>query len=502
MYTKEEYIGYGTNELPKLSDEELKKELQRVEKELEEFNEELNSSDKEFPVYVIKENIKNAEYEIERIKNEIANRANNAKLHNGINNNTATEDVGTMLPQVGLDGQAIESVKAFASRVVERPVVSAKLTRLITAIYTARQQLYIASKTNSNKDKIDKIKLNLAKNEKELENVKRNASPKIQEEIKKIEANLNKNTRFYNINEKAGSTMSKLIIESEDKKEVPSDLKRLDEIRASIDSLEKQIGSLKEDLKKAQSKFDKSGEKSDENRVKGITAKIDTVTNKKKDKEEELSKKEKQLKKEEAKIKQESAIYESADMEDEIRPIVEELNRKGYSVKYASPGHTKLRKKEDKEPDGVYYGKLYSDARIMFKDAYSFPEAPKYWHWREVDGCSYLDISPISYSSKDGSPDEAFRKWKENYMNSLRTYVDNLKSNGSSKKSDNDSEDESDKDEVQESVDEFAANMVDAIYENLNAEEVFTKEEAVNESVNEPVDKTEVLLHELEDLLS
>ena len=118
---------------------------------------------------------------------------------------------------------------------------------------------------------------------------------------------------------------------------------------------------------------------------------------------------------------------EAAHMEDEIKPIVDKLNSKGYKVKYASPGHSKLRKKEDNEPDGVYYGKLYSDARIMFADKYDFT-APKYWMHRDVDNCSYLDIIPVKYDKKDGSPDEAFAKWKDNYMDSLRKFADNLKS--------------------------------------------------------------------------
>ena len=120
-------------------------------------------------------------------------------------------------------------------------------------------------------------------------------------------------------------------------------------------------------------------------------------------------------------------VTEAANMEDEIRPIVSNLNKKGYKVKYSSPGHIKLRKKEDKEPDGVYKGKLYSDARIMFDGKYKLPDAPKYWYFRNVDGCDYLDIEPITYNDKDGTPDEAFAKWKDNYMASLKDWVNNLK---------------------------------------------------------------------------
>ncbi len=117
---------------------------------------------------------------------------------------------------------------------------------------------------------------------------------------------------------------------------------------------------------------------------------------------------------------------EAANIDAEIKPIIAELNRKGYKTKYSSAGHTKLRKKEDVGRDGVYYGKLYSDARIMFDDDYDFPKAPKHWVWKSVEGKDYLDIIPQTYDSKDGTPDEAFAKWKANYMGTLRTWVDNL----------------------------------------------------------------------------
>ena len=117
---------------------------------------------------------------------------------------------------------------------------------------------------------------------------------------------------------------------------------------------------------------------------------------------------------------------EAANIDAEIKPIIAELNRKGYKTKYSSAGHTKLRKKEDVGRDGVYYGKLYSDARIMFDDDYDFPKAPKHWVWKTVEDKDYLDIIPQTYDSKDGTPDEAFAKWKANYMGTLRTWVENL----------------------------------------------------------------------------
>ena len=122
----------------------------------------------------------------------------------------------------------------------------------------------------------------------------------------------------------------------------------------------------------------------------------------------------------------EDTVVEAANMEDEIKPIVDKLNSLGYKVKYASPGHKKLRKKPDKDKDGVYYSQLYSDARIMFEDDYKFPAAPMYWKWRTVDKRDYLDIKPRTYSPKDGTEIEAWDKWKKEYMKSLTNWVNNL----------------------------------------------------------------------------
>ena len=143
-------------------------------------------------------------------------------------------------------------------------------------------------------------------------------------------------------------------------------------------------------------------------------------------------------------------IEEAANIDADIKGIIDTFNRKGYKTKYSSAGHSKLRKKEDDEPDGVYYGKLYSDARVQFDGHYKFPAAPKYWTWKAVDDDDYLDIVPISYNEKDGTPDEAFAKWKTNYMNSLKSFADSLK-NASSKSSDEPKEDKKEE-KVEESA--------------------------------------------------
>lgn len=146
-------------------------------------------------------------------------------------------------------------------------------------------------------------------------------------------------------------------------------------------------------------------------------------------------------------------LFEAANIEGEIKPIIDKLNSMGYKTKYSSPGHIKLRKKEDKFRDGNYYGKLYSDARIMFDGKYNFPSAPKYWMWKKVDGNDYLDIVPIDYDEKDGTPDEAFNKWKDAYMQSLKNFVDTLKSANSAKDDDNGPKDTHKEDDVKEEID-------------------------------------------------
>lgn len=119
-------------------------------------------------------------------------------------------------------------------------------------------------------------------------------------------------------------------------------------------------------------------------------------------------------------------IDETSNIDKEISNVIAILNAKGFKTKYSSAGHTQLRKKTDRDRDGVYYDKLYTDARIMFKDNYRFPQPPKHWKIKNVDGVDYLQPIPRHYNEKDGSPDEAFAKWKAEYMETLRTWVNNL----------------------------------------------------------------------------
>lgn len=221
--------------------------------------------------------------------------------------------------------------------------------------------------------------------------------------------------KFYKSDEEDTTTPydePAIIEKSED---MPSELKQADVLRGEVEELRKNLDLATEQYKK-------TGDKKFSNRIEGLSNKL-------KKKESELDKLEKDL------DDYNKSITEAADMEDEIKPIVEKLNEKGYKVRYASPGHH-IKKKEDNNKDGKYYGKLYSDARIMFDDKYPFEDAPEYWHLRLVDKCSYLDITPEDTDSK--SEDELtkdFHNWKQKYMNSLEKWVDELPENGKVSKS-------------------------------------------------------------------
>ncbi len=156
-------------------------------------------------------------------------------------------------------------------------------------------------------------------------------------------------------------------------------------------------------------------------------------------------------------------LIEAANIDSEIKPIIDKLNRKGYKTKYSSAGHEHLRKMGDEDKDGVYYGKGYSDARIMFEQDYKFPKAPRYWKWRKVDGKDYLDIVPLVYSKKNA--DDAFADWKKKYLASLSEWVDQLPERGKVEGPDASEHTKSvnpDK-EVKESVDESYNDLFDSL---------------------------------------
>lgn len=190
---------------------------------------------------------------------------------------------------------------------------------------------------------------------------------------------------------------------------------------------------------------------------------------------ESIRKYENKLKANELSIMKESVdinevvLLEAAPIEDEIKDIIDVLREKGYHTKYSSPGHHHLRRKEDADHNGVYNGKLYSDARLMFDDDYkSIPDAPKYWYTRLVDDKTYLDVKPITYNSNDGTPDEAFAKWKDKYMTSLREWANEIgKKPGPKEKSEKDDEVTKESPEFGD-IDDNYQDFCESVFEDLN----------------------------------
>lgn len=168
---------------------------------------------------------------------------------------------------------------------------------------------------------------------------------------------------------------------------------------------------------------------------------------------------------------------EAANIDKEMQKYIDKLNDKGYKTLYSSPGHDNIRAKEDPNKDGVYYGKIYCDARLMFDDDYNFGEAPKYWHWRQVDGKSYLDITPITFKGDDSSRDKQYAEWKEKYLKSLDEWIDELpdaSDNGKKKKDDSDDSkdntedtDTTDKKDAEEEVKEVEESVMTDLFASM-----------------------------------
>lgn len=115
------------------------------------------------------------------------------------------------------------------------------------------------------------------------------------------------------------------------------------------------------------------------------------------------------------------------DINDEIEPIVDMLEDKGYKVAYSSPGYLNTKFKNDTNGDNISYGKLVSTARIVFEKDYHFDNSPKGWDWKVTDGENKsLYVHPYTYSKKHGKPPIAFDKWKRFYLGNLMTWANEL----------------------------------------------------------------------------
>lgn len=126
------------------------------------------------------------------------------------------------------------------------------------------------------------------------------------------------------------------------------------------------------------------------------------------------------------KMKNKKIINESGkDVDDDIQSVVNILNKKGYKTIASCSGHTKSRIKEDVYRDGVYNNKLYTTARIVFADDFKL-DPPKGWKVKNFDG--KIGIYPVtpSYSYSKGMPDDAFDKWKSEYMAELKMWANGL----------------------------------------------------------------------------
>ena len=124
------------------------------------------------------------------------------------------------------------------------------------------------------------------------------------------------------------------------------------------------------------------------------------------------------------------------DIDEDIKPIIELLNRLGYKTKYSCSGHDQTRITPDHKKDGVYQGKLYTTARITFDKKYNFKVIPKGWYQNPNSDKTSIYVEPLTYNPKNGSPDEAFKKWKEGYMNSLKAWVEDLEESKKTNSSD------------------------------------------------------------------
>lgn len=119
------------------------------------------------------------------------------------------------------------------------------------------------------------------------------------------------------------------------------------------------------------------------------------------------------------------------DIDEDIKEVIDTLNKKGYITKYSCSGHPSGRFKKDVFRDGVLHKKLYSTARVVFAKDYDFPSIPKYWELKVLDeDKSAIYVKPPTYKITNGLPKDAFTKWKAKYMNSLRTWVDKLPNQG------------------------------------------------------------------------
>lgn len=341
-----------------------------------------------------------------------------------------------MNPEYGYTYYVEAEIKKFIKDVKCNIELSASIKKAAVEKALIKSRLKIAKKKGTDRARIDELKRDLIEKEKEIRILKKELNPKdkaaVDALVKKVENEIDGNVKKENINNP-----------NEKPLETATDIKN------------NEIGSnIKETVESSPFELLYPSDV--------IEAKLENARN---DNNFDLIRKyENQLKyyklnPDENIIVIESDINEAANIDAEIKPVIEILNQKGYKTKYSSAGHVHLRKKADEKRDGVYHNKLYSDARIMFDGDFKFPNSPKHWFWKNVDGKDYLDIEPIYYNPKDGSPDEAFAKWKNRYMETLRTWADNLPDRVKSNAEEVETKDRKGRDIKVESVNDLMSNL-------------------------------------------
>ena len=154
--------------------------------------------------------------------------------------------------------------------------------------------------------------------------------------------------------------------------------------------------------------------------------------------------------------------------DDGMMEILDILNRKGYKTKYSCTGH-KSSFKEDRDENGVINGKLSSGARIMFQGDYKFPDPPKHWGWKMVDGKDYLYVLAKSHNADKVDVDKAFDAWKNKYMASLRRWVESLPEQKGAVITKNSPKKEEDVTErAWDGIDQFLDTTDDALFESVD----------------------------------
>ena len=127
----------------------------------------------------------------------------------------------------------------------------------------------------------------------------------------------------------------------------------------------------------------------------------------------------------------EAAFMESKDehkhakIDPDIQSVITRLNKLGYKTIASCSGHPHARVKNDTYRDGVLNGKLYTTARIVFDKDYDIG-SPKGWSSKDFEKGFGIYPDPNNYTYSKGVPDEAFIKWKVDYMDALKDWVDKL----------------------------------------------------------------------------